>query len=97
MCSSTDSLNCAECITTPSQKVGIARPENGVGYGVCVRCQTGEFFNTKTNRCETAITLFKSDMQYGKQERTKKEQVDSQCWTKTSDAEMYRKCILGQE
>ena len=95
--SSPDSLNCTECTTTPSQKVGIARPENGVGYGVCVRCQTGEFFNTKTNKCETAITLSKSDMQYGKKERTKTAKVDSPCWTRTSDAEMYRKCILGQE
>ena len=92
---SPDSLECVECISENSAKSGVARPDNGVAYGVCVKCQTGKVFDITTNQCEDALALSKSDMQYGQNMRTKSSAVVNQCWTKVSDPEDYEKCILN--
>lgn len=92
---SPDSLECIECISENSKKSGVARPDNGVAYGVCVKCQTGKVFDINTNQCEDALALSKSDMQYGQNMRTKSSAVVNQCWTKVSDPEDYEKCILN--
>lgn len=90
-----DSLKCEECITGNSKKSGISKQADGIGYGVCVRCQTGQIFDSTTNKCETAIALSKSDMQYGLDEATKGNAVINQCWTKSLDPEEYKQCVLS--
>lgn len=92
---SADSLKCEECITENSKKSGISKQADGIGYGVCVRCQTGQIFDSTTNKCETAIALSKSDMQYGLDEATKGNAVINQCWTKSLDPDEYKQCVLS--
>lgn len=93
---SVDSLQCAECVVGTSKKSGISKQANGIGYGVCVKCQTGQIFNATAGKCETARGLSRSDMQYGQNDQTKTSLVVNQCWTKISDFEAYRKCVLSE-
>lgn len=94
---SPDSLECVECISENSAKSGVARPANGIAYGVCVKCPTGKIFDVEANQCEDALALSKSDMQYGQDMRTKSSAVVNQCWTKVSDPDEYKNCILNKQ
>lgn len=91
---SADSLTCVECVTGTSKKAGVSKPSDGVGYGVCVKCKTGEIFDDKANRCQEAKAISKNDMQYGQNSKTKAAAVVTQCWTKTDDAAVYKDCVL---
>ncbi len=78
---------CVECATSVQ---GGPNPKDGV----CVVCnQSGQYFDTKTGDCKTAVGYSKMDLMYGKRNsKTAKNDVQEQCWTKTSPDE-YKDCV----
>lgn len=83
------STECEECSTGVK---GGSNPNNGV----CVKCDTGQYFDKTSGSCMSADAYTKTDMQYGKGQTKNSTDVDNQCWTKTTPDE-YRACVEGQE
>lgn len=79
--------SCIECST------GVKGGANTTN-GVCVKCQTGEYFDQKSNSCKSAAAYSKSDMQYGKGQTKNTVAVEDQCWTKV-DPQDYADCVKG--
>lgn len=79
--------SCVECST------GVKGGANTTN-GVCVKCQTGEYFDQDSNSCETAAAYSKSDMQYGKGQTKNTVSLEEQCWTMV-DPQDYADCVKG--
>lgn len=78
-------FTCADC---SSGVKGGASTANGV----CVQCQSGEYFDKASNSCKSAAAFSKTDLQYGKGMTKNNTAVDDQCWTLTTP-EDYRGCV----
>lgn len=81
---------CMEC-------AGSVRGGQNPLTGLCVVCeQVGQYFNSQTNLCDTAIAFTRIDMQYGKgKTKDSYNRTDDQCWTKVSPDE-YKDCVFGK-
>lgn len=62
--------------------------------GVCVKCQTGEYFDQLSNTCKKAIVYSKTDLMYGKGKTKNAVDLSNQCWT-LIDADDYINCVKG--
>lgn len=82
---STNSVSCEDCAHGVK---GGPHKDNGV----CVKCETGQYFDDVTSTCKTATGLSKTDLQYGKG-KSKSADVKSECWVKTAPSE-YKACVL---
>ena len=83
-------FECAEC-------AGSIRGGQNPLTGLCVKCeQLGQYFDTKTGECKSAMAFTRIDMQYGKG-KTKETNTkpENQCWTKV-DPEEYKDCVFGK-
>ncbi len=76
---------CEDCDTGVK---GGANPTNGV----CVKCETGQYFDKESNSCKTAKAMTKTDLQYGVGQTKNSRDITKQCWTMVSSEE-YKKCI----
>lgn len=79
----------AECIDC-----GLTDIRNGIdNYGRCIRCNTGQIFNSATGKCVSAVALDWNRLKYGpnKSEQTP---INQQCWTQP-DQYSYSDCIWG--
>lgn len=79
----------AECIDC-----GLTDIRNGIdNYGRCVRCNTGQIFNSATGKCVSAVALDWNRLKYGpnKSEQTP---INQQCWTQP-DQYSYSDCVWG--
>jgi len=63
--------------------------------GVCVKCQTGQYFDRDANTCKNAKAYAKNDMLYGPG-NTKNSTTSQQCWTKLTPDE-YAACVRGEK
>lgn len=83
------SLGNAECVECANGVKGGPNPNTGV----CVSCNSGEYFNKTAGKCESAAAYTKMDLQYGKgKTRNTNTDVDNQCWTVTTPDE-YKVCV----
>lgn len=80
-------FSCSDCST--SIKGGVSKIN-----GVCVKCQTGQYFDSNTSTCQSADAYTKSDLQYGKNVIKNDKTVTDQCWTMVTPDD-YRKCVTG--
>lgn len=83
-------FECTEC-------AGSIRGGQNPLTGLCVKCeQLGQYFDTKTGECKSAMAFTRIDMQYGKG-KTKETNTkpENQCWTKVSP-EDYKDCVFGK-
>lgn len=80
-------FSCEDC------GVGVKAGGNPLN-GVCVKCQTGEYFDQKSNSCKAAAAYSKSDMQYGKGQTKNTVAVEDQCWTLVEPQD-YADCVRG--
>lgn len=76
---------CADCAT------GIKGGANK-DTGVCVVCQTGQYFDQATGTCKVATAVSSTDMQYGKGKTKESDKIDDQCWTKVVPTD-YKECV----
>lgn len=82
--------NCKICATKFSYKEVFFL--TGVNdNGLCVNCETGQYFNNKTKQCEQAVSYNKTDLQYGKG-RTYNSPFANQCWLNVVTSE-YVDCM----
>lgn len=84
------SVNDTSCVTCAKGVKGGANTSNGV----CVKCQTGEYFDQNINACRGAAAYSKTDMQYGKGQTKNTVELKDQCWT-IVDPEDYADCVKG--
>ncbi len=79
--------SCTDC---SSGVKGGSSPHNGV----CIKCETGEAFNSETGNCDKAAAFSKIDLQYGKglTKNSAPKDVNEQCWTATTP-DVYAECI----
>ena len=61
--------------------------------GVCKRCDLGQYYDSNSDTCKSALGLSKQDLQYGKGKANNGNPKD-QCWTKT-DPEAYKCCVIN--
>ncbi|HNY25301.1 MAG TPA: hypothetical protein PKJ33_02010 [Alphaproteobacteria bacterium] len=82
--------SCVDC--SVSIKGGVSKIN-----GLCVQCQTGQYFDKVTSSCKTASAYTKVDLQYGKS-KTKNTVSDltKQCWILVNPSD-YKKCTLGSD
>lgn len=81
-----DDKTCVECA------VGLKGGAHSV-TGTCVKCDTGEVFDKKSNSCVQAKAFSKVDMQYGiGKSRMDQSSLNDQCWTKVSPDD-YVECM----
>lgn len=59
--------------------------------GMCKICETGKYFNSKKNDCDTADVYTRDNLRYGKDNKTKSQTISNQCWTKFSTE--YKQCV----
>ncbi len=78
---------CIECST------GVKGGANSAN-GVCVECQTGEYFDQESSSCKIATAYSKSDMLYGKGKTKNTTELEEQCWTIVDPTE-YVNCVKG--
>lgn len=64
--------------------------------GVCMICDTGQYYNEKTGTCQTASAYSKTDMQYGDGQTKNSVEIEKQCWLAV-DPEEYNSCVKGQQ
>ncbi len=62
--------------------------------GVCMHCEMGQYFDTKTSSCRTAKAYSKTDMQYGDGQTKNTVEIENQCWLSV-DPEEYANCVKG--
>lgn len=79
--------SCEDCAT------GVKGGANSTN-GVCVKCQTGQYFDKDSNSCLAAKALTKTDLQYGIGKTKNTSDIRQQCWTQVTPEE-YQKCING--
>lgn len=91
--------SCVSCdVATPE---GGNAAKYGVMYGVgkdkyegqCIKCETGQRYNSESRECETAKTFEMRNMVYGPS-KTVRDDLKLQCWT-MSEPSCYRKCMEG--
>ncbi len=82
-----------ECVDCAASIRGGQDPKTGL----CVQCsQVGQYFDTGTSTCRTALGFSKTDMQYGKgKTKNNNPEPANQCWTKT-ETDVYRTCVTGK-
>lgn len=80
--------SCEDCASGPK---GGANTTNGV----CVKCQTGQYFDKASNSCKPAKAYSKTDLMYGSGKSKNTTKIGEQCWTKVTPAE-YKECVQGQ-
>lgn len=83
--SSADNTTCIECATGVK---GGANPNTGL----CVRCETGQYFDSTAGVCRPAVAYSRIDMQYGKGKTKNTAAIERQCWTVTTPAD-YAACV----
>ncbi|MBP9999622.1 MAG: hypothetical protein KBT14_02925 [Proteobacteria bacterium] len=63
--------------------------------GVCVLCDLGQYFDSTSGQCKSALGFSRTDLQYGVgKTNSKSGKVSDQCWTKTTPEE-YANCVKG--
>lgn len=85
---SASSTACEECSTGVK---GGSNPKNGT----CVKCETGQYFDSDAGTCKTAAAYTTIELQYGKgKTKNTNSNVATQCWTLVDPAE-YAACVAN--
>lgn len=83
------SVNNTSCVDCESSIKGGANPQNGV----CVRCATGQYFDSNAGTCKSALAYSSVELLYGKSNtKNKNPKVDNQCWPVVNPDE-YAECV----
>lgn len=84
--SATKRTECVEC-----------KGQSGVNEdGVCVKCPTGEIWDTKAKACRQALILSQPGMRYGAGKTTAPENISDACWVK-EDPIQYECCVRNKK
>ena len=87
------SLGDTSCVDCANGVKGGPHPKNGV----CVTCNTGQYFDSTSGECKTARGFSKKVLQYGPSEAKSTTKVTEECWTIT-DPDTYKACVgIGPE
>ncbi len=73
-----------------------AEGRNGIdpASGVCIKCNSGQAFDSTSNQCVTARPYTHTDLQYGIGQTSGSTALKNQCWTYTEPDE-YKNCVMG--
>lgn len=77
-----------ECIDCSNTVIGGA----SLVDGTCKKCEIGQYFNKKTDACESASAYTKTDVRYGKGNTQSSKPFISHCWPIVLP-EDFKKCV----
>lgn len=92
---SLDSLNCIDCGANSKEGVCLTYNKQRDKFGMCVKCNTGEYFNPNTCACDAAKSYSMTDLAFGLGKPMVSGATDV-CWTKLDSTE-YKTCVTGQK
>lgn len=79
------STECTDCST------GVRGGASRIN-GLCIQCNSAEYFDTQTNSCKQASAYSKVELMFGRGQSQSSRTFDRQCWPLAQPAD-YKKCV----